>query len=138
MRLSLRRYTITLSLIAVVALPLSIRGEQKCDQPCRKHPRLAAPCFTARGRMNFANGAPSVRVWLVGTKRVVGVSEGKYHDPKYCNLPAEIVAKLSWDTDLFGDFVFCPFEHSQPGVMQLVCVDSGTNLVVRARSANAA
>jgi hypothetical protein len=79
--------------------------------------------------MSFANGAPSVRVWLVGTKHILGVSEGKYYDPRYCNLPAEILSKVSWNTHLFGDFVFCPFERSQPGVMQLVCVDSANELV---------
>jgi hypothetical protein len=82
--------------------------------------------------MSLVNGAPSVRIWLVGTKRTVGVSEGKYFDPRYCNLPPELQTKLSWDTDLFGDFVLCPFERSQPGVMRLVCVDGARHLVVRA------
>ena len=83
--------------------------------------------------MNFWNGAPSVRIWGVGTKRILGVSEGKYYNAEYCNLPEDILAKLSRDTDLFGDFVICPFEHSRLGVMQLVCVDGASNLVVRSR-----
>jgi len=125
---------VALSLTVAVAAGTSIaRAEQECSRPCREHPQLVAPCFTARGGMNFANGAPSVRIWLVGTMRILGVSEGKYYDPKYCNLPSDILAKLSWDTDLFGDFVLCPFERSQPGLMQLVCVDGGKNLVVRPR-----
>ncbi len=109
-----RYFQAAVMLILVSAAGTSIaRAEQECDRPCRNHPQLVAPCFTVRGRMNFANGAPSVRIWRVGTKRILGVSEAKYYDPKYCNLPAEILAKLSWKTDLFGDFTLCPFERSQ-------------------------
>jgi hypothetical protein len=87
--------------------------------------------------MSLVNGAPSVRIWRVGTNRILGVSQGQddeYFDPDYCDLPPDILAKLSWDTDLFGDFVLCPFERSQPEVMQRVCVDGGKNLLVRPRS----
>ena|SRR5205809_583752 len=131
----LRHIVASLLLVVAIAAGTSVgRAEQQCGRPCREHPQLVAACFTARGRMNFANGAPSVRIWRVGTKRILGVSEGKYYNPEYCNVPSEVLAKLSWDTDLFGNFVLCPFERSRPGVMQLVCVDGGKNLVVRPRN----
>ena len=103
---------------------------QGCGKPCRDHPKLSGPCFGVRGRMNFANGAPSVRIWRVGTNRILGVSEG-YAGAGYCNLPPDILGRLSWESDLFADFVVCPFEPSRPGVMQLVCVDSATAISVR-------
>ena len=104
------------------------------DRPCREHPRLVAPCFSIRGRMSYWNGAPTVRIWKVGTRRVLGVSEGRFKVEGYDNLPKEIAARLTWDSDLFGEFVVCPFTREQPGVMQLVCVDAATKLMTRPRS----
>jgi len=101
-------------------------------RPCREHPQLIGQCFTIRGRMNYWNGAPSVRIWQVGTKRILGVSEGRFKMDGYLNLPAAIEAKLSWESDLFGDFVVCPFTPDEPGVMRFVCVDSAKHLSVRA------
>jgi hypothetical protein len=40
---------------------------------------------------------------------------------------------LSFETDLFGDFTVCPFTAEKPGEMEMVCVESGTNLEVRKR-----
>ena len=81
--------------------------------------------------MNFSNGTPSVRIWVVGTHRILGVSESKFVDPSYCNLPDDILAKLSWNNDLFGDFMVCPFTKDEPGVMRLVCVQSVANASIR-------
>lgn len=83
--------------------------------------------------MNLYNGAPSVRIWRVGTKRILGVSEQRFAVEGYCNLPPAIANRLAWESDLFADFVVCPFTREQPGVMQLVCVDSATNILVRPR-----
>ncbi len=81
--------------------------------------------------MNYWNGTPSVRIWKVGTTRMLGVSEARFKIDGYENLPGDVRSRLSWDTDLFGDFVVCPFTPEKPGVMRLVCVDSATRLVVR-------
>ena len=101
--------------------------------PCREHPLRHAPCFTLRGRMGLYNGAPSVRIWRVGTKRMLGVSEQRFAVSGYCTLPALLRARISWDVNLFADFVVCPFTPEEPGAMQLVCVDSAANIVVRSR-----
>jgi hypothetical protein len=118
-------------LIAVPAATATTRVLD--DRPCREHPQLVAPCFSIRGRMNYWNGAPSVRIWKVGSRRMLGVSEGRFKVEGYSNLPREITARLTWDVDLFGDFVVCPFTREQPGVMQLMCVDAATNLEARPR-----
>ena len=102
-------------------------------RPCRLHPQVNGPCFTVHGRMTYWNGTPSVRIWPVGTTRLLGVSEGRFKIPGYTNLPPDVASRVAWETDLFGDFVVCPFQDDQPGVMRPVCVDSGTSLVVRPR-----
>jgi len=83
--------------------------------------------------MNYWNGNPSIRIWVVGTHRVLGVSEQRFADATIRNLPEDLEAKLSSDTDLFGDFTICPFTPDEPGVMRLVCVDSVTHVEVRAK-----
>ena len=90
--------------------------------------------MSVRGRMSLYNGAPSVRIWRVGTKRLLGVSEQRFAVAGFCNLPASIRERLSWDSDLFADFVVCPFTAEEPGVMQLVCVDGATHIVLRPRT----
>ena len=83
--------------------------------------------------MSFYNGNPSVRIWRVGTTRILGVSEQRFYAEGYCNLPASVRDRLSWDSDLFADFVVCPFTREEPGVMQLVCVESARHIIVRPR-----
>ena len=101
-------------------------------KPCRERQDLVGPCYSVRGRMNYSNGSPSVRIWVVGTKRMLGVTDSDC-EGEGCSLPDQIASKLSWDTDLFGEFVVCPFTSDQPGVMRFVCVDSGTRLEARPR-----
>jgi hypothetical protein len=83
--------------------------------------------------MNYSNGTPSVRIWRVGTKRILGVSEQRFRLDGFCNLPPDLAGKLSWETDLFGDFTVCPLTEEKPGRMQMVCVESGANLELRKR-----
>lgn len=90
----------------------------------------AEPCRTVRGRMELTNGTPSVRIWLVGTKRMLGVHQ---QDELFDQLPVNI--RRAWEGSdgvaghrLFGDFRVCPRTPSRPGWMQMVSVESGTNL----------
>src|SRR4051812_48518534 len=82
-------------------------------------------CRTIHGRMSVYNGAPSVRIWIIGTKRLVGV-----HDQNYANLdylPAK-VRKLwessgdVWSHSVYGDFRICAVTPEHPGWMQIVRV----------------
>ena len=79
------------------------------------------------------NGAPALRIWRVGTRRVLGVSEQKFSVAGYRNIPKEIEEQINQDVEIFGDFLVCPFTRSRPGEMQLVCIDEARNLVVRKR-----
>src|SRR5512139_1731028 len=74
------------------------------ERSCHSDPKLIGPCFTARGRMNYWNGAPSVRIWRVGTNRILGVT-GYRNTEGYSTIPGELLDKVSWDSDLFADFV---------------------------------
>lgn len=120
---------------APLVTPKPLVAPAPLERPCREHPDVIAKCFSIRGRMSYYNGAPSVRIWPVGTTRLLGVSEGRFFREGFTNLPKDLEDRLAIDTtDLLGDFVVCPFTKDEPGVMRLVCVESGTNLkVVRQR-----
>ena len=98
---------------------------------CAEQPGLVGPCFSVRGRASFANGNPSVRIWKIGTNRVLGVSESQCQEPECPQMPADLRGRLDWDHAIFADFVVCPFTKSAPGHMQLVCVESASRVEVR-------
>src|SRR5262245_58842934 len=101
------------------------------DKACREHPNLVADCFTVHARMRYYNGAPSVRLWPIGTDRLLGVSEGRFDLPGYQNLPTSLREALDHRREIYADFGVCPFTPSEPGVMRLVCVDSATKIVTK-------
>ena len=95
-------------------------------------------CRAIHGRMTLSNGTPSVRIWIIGTHRVLGVVQ---QDERFEDLPANIRRLWAahgddamWSSDLFGDFAVCPVTRSEPGRMQLVRVLGATRLHVRARA----
>lgn len=107
-------------------------GRKSGEMPCRAQPSLVGRCFRVRGRLSLYNGAPTVRLWRAGTRRVLGVS-GSYSRDGYSSLPAEIESRLGWENEVWGDFLVCPFTRRRPREMQMVCIEEGRNIVARAR-----
>ncbi len=101
------------------------------EKSCREHRQLTGNCFTVRGRLSIYNGTPAFRLWRVGTRRVLGISEQRFYVAGYRNVPEYIESQINQNVAIFGDFLVCPFTRSQPGEMQLVCIEAGKNLVVR-------
>lgn len=100
--------------------------------PCRAQPSLVGKCFMVRGRLSLYNGAPTVRLWRAGTKRVLGVS-ASYARDGYSSIPEELERRLDWETELWGDFLVCPFTRRRAKEMQMICVEEGKNVVARKR-----
>ena len=114
--------------LLIFLFPLALLAE---DKPCSSHPKIIGEPFIVHGRLSLYNGAPSVRLWKIGTNRILGVSEGRFYVEGIRNLPEAIEEKLTWDTELYGDFLVYPFTPSKPGVMQLMCIESVKNLVIK-------
>jgi hypothetical protein len=112
---------------------ISSSDEEPNKKSCKEHPLLSGPCFKVRGRMSFYNGNPTVRIWPLGTKRMLGVSQGRFYLQDYDNVPDELVRRLSWETAMFADFTVCPFTDNRPGEMRLICVESAENISIKAR-----
>lgn len=125
------RLITVLTIIATCFFNTAHSEEQAKKKTCKEHPMLSGQCYKVRGRMSFANGTPSVRIWPVGTKRILGISEGRFYLEEYANVPDELVRQLKWDSALFADFTVCPFTDERPGEMRLVCVESAGNVEVR-------
>ncbi len=102
-------------------------------KPCKDHPMLSGSCYAVRGRMTLANGTPSIRIWPVGTRRILGVSEGRFFLKDYRNIPDDLAGLLTWENAVFADFTVCPFTDDRPGVMRFVCVESAENVEVKSR-----
>lgn len=116
---------VLLVLGAILLVPLSF-AESK--GPCKGNPHQVAPCFTVRGRLTIYLGSPSARIWRIGTKRILGISE-RYAQVR--QMPESLEEKLKPGVAIYGDFEVCPFTKDRPGQMQLVCIESASNLVVK-------
>jgi hypothetical protein len=74
--------------------------------------------FTFRGRVSAWNGAPTFRIWRVGTNRIVGLR----------NICLKEMDLGAWNpymgTELWADFTVSAVTPQRPGVMQFVCLRS--------------
>jgi hypothetical protein len=109
-----------------------VAAESKTSKKsCKQNPNLSGPCFKVRGRMSLFNGNPSIRIWPIGTKRRLGISEGRFYLENYSYVPEDLERKLNWHNAIFADFTVCPFTDDKPGVMRLICVESAENISIR-------
>ena len=89
---------------------------------CEGNPRVVGKCSTVRGRMNYWNGTPSTRIWIIGTHRMLGLP------CEDAGLPENIRSHLSdFDDEVTGSFRVCPLQKYRKGEMQMVCVESVSN-----------
>ena len=133
-----RRCIPLVPLLLSFVLPAAFTGRAIADASanaysCASQPGLVAPCFEVRGRLSFWNGAPSARIWRVGTKRMLGVHLDR--------LPPALEVEMDrfdprqrFDTEAWANFTVCPFTPSVPGRMQFVCIESWRRLAMRHRT----
>jgi uncharacterized protein involved in response to NO len=119
------------ALIAILALT--------AFQPTTKaqmHPPKS--CQVVHGQMFLTNGTPSVRIAVIGTRRILGVTQ---QDQTIDQLPVPSTLlqrlmnpKVNEDLAIYGDFNVCAVTKSVPGVMQMVRVRSASGLVLKTRT----
>lgn len=126
-----------LALCAVATQALPQQSTLKRKIPC-KTPENAASCYWTHGRLNFYNGAPSYRIWKIGTKRILGVYGGALtylprtdKDSQLPEFPSEIDRVFRPpDNAVYADFQIRPLEPERKGEMQAVCIESASNIAV--------
>jgi hypothetical protein len=92
-------------------------------QTCKTDPDIVGACFTVHGRLAMSNGTPTYRLWRIGTDRMLGV-----HD---FIVPASIATNLTWENAAFGHFYVCPFTRQKSEEMQIVCVESASEVIYK-------
>jgi len=116
-----RMHTRLLAFLLLATLMFGISRTSGAEQT-NKTERL-----TVHGRLTYYNGSPSSRIWIVGTKRLLGVRES---DGEVANMPKALRELMSWDRKIFADFVVEPLTPYKQGVMQMVRVVSASKIVV--------
>ncbi len=90
--------------------------------PCKCHAKLVGQCFTVHGSMSVYRRAPTVRITVAGTKRVLALKDGV---PDWLEEDLEVPGNV-----VTGDFLVCPLTRRKAGAIQLVCVESASDMVV--------
>jgi len=138
----------------------STTREQSSKQSARKIPckteENAAMCYWTRGRLAFYNGNPSMRLWKIGTKRILGIYSGPNSErvnsldnenPEFpANLDHAYDENYKWQVKakargeipiagvpdpVFADFEVCALEPQHHGWMQSACIESAENIFVQ-------
>ena len=100
---------------------------------CVGSPKVQGACFAVRGRLTAHNGNPWLRIWPVGTHRLLGVYGADGNPESDALLPSAFSAPLDYDHAYFADFTVCPMSADRRGVMRAICVHSVRHLVSRKR-----
>jgi len=107
---------------------IAIAGSAVLSGGCNHNHSFAGSCFTVRGRIALYQGTPGMRVWPVGSKRLLGVLPSENED-----VPAPLLKlfeQQARDSYIFGTFDVCPLTAAHPGVMQYVCIRSAGSIRV--------
>ena len=124
------RYVAAVILVLVFFVSL---GRATAEQRMSKErARPIGEAFTVHGRLGVYNGTPSCRVWVVGTKRILGIRETETE----CPIPFELLQILKEDINdrwVYGDFTVVPLTKYREGTMQIVTLETAKKLVVTTR-----
>ena len=115
-----------------VVLAASLGGTCSLALPeppkCSGNPKLVGACFTVHGRMREGNGGPPIRIWPIGTDRMLGLWEPT-DDTSVAWLPESLYRKMDEDHQIFADFLVCPLTKQTEDKLQIVCVESAARIV---------
>lgn len=121
--------------------------------PC-KTPENASSCYWTRGRLSFYSNFPPLRIWKIGTDRILAVYSGpskfpvpNAHQLSLPDLPGNLAhiyevrgnweepeplldSSVYWSKSIFADFELCPLAPERKRKMQPVCVEQANNIFV--------
>ena len=99
-------------------------------KPASPPPARTGQCGWVHGRYAIYNGSGVRRIWVIGTRRIIGLRDDDERVP-----PAiEYYRAHAYDSKglrepLYGDFHVCALENSRPGHMQHVRLLRTRNLI---------
>ena len=120
------------SFAIAVAAPVDAGAQSAA---CAASKLLVGDCFAVHGRLTSCTSVPNVRIWIVGTKRVLGVADAKGdvagNEVLTGKLKREMFALPPCMKAAWGDYTVCPLTARRPGVMQKVCLAAAAKVVVK-------
>ena len=118
-------------LVASILVLQQPNGYSEGKAKCRGNPKVVGACYSIHGRLNPGADTIELRLWPVGTNRIMGVSDGPaINDAEYPIYPKNLVFPHG-DEIIYGDFEVCPFTSQRMGAMQFVCIESAAHVVVK-------
>jgi hypothetical protein len=142
-------------LIAVTLLLLCASAPAEQNSTKRKiacmTPRNASSCYWTHGRLTFCCGTPAVRLWKIGTHRVLGIYsgpeaydaargeiiEGDNENPGLPKALSHAVSRFRAKSQdhlppaVLGEFEVCPLEQERPHTMQAACIEAAKDFTLR-------
>jgi hypothetical protein len=93
----------------------------------------AGACFWVHGRLSVYDGTPSLRIWPIGSKRLLGLCDAECGDredgpPLPANVKEEMPSESSWS--MRGEFEVCPLTKDRVGHMRYVRLKNAKRLHV--------
>ena len=102
------------------------------SQPkCKANPKVIGACYVVHGRLSLGADTVTLRLWPVGTKRMLGITGGTVPDDAVAPIYPSDLKLLSETEEIYGDFEVCPFTPERKGAMQIVCIESASHIVVK-------
>jgi hypothetical protein len=95
---------------------------------CARSPKLVGACFIVRGSLTLADGTPGIRIWRIGTKRMLGVLDASRNPEGDSVTPSNVKELLTPFRAVIGNYDVCPLTRERQGWMQMVCIKGASNL----------
>jgi hypothetical protein len=120
------------ALILAMLLASAIQFASAQEVADGKSDGTAIKSFRVHERLSVSNGNPSCRIWIVGTKRILGIPEAEVECPIPARLSRALQENLN-DRAIYADFTVVAVTKQREGVMQIVRLKSAENVVVTTR-----
>ncbi|WP_446743846.1 hypothetical protein [Silvibacterium acidisoli] len=98
---------------------------------CKDNPKIVAACFMVHGRLSAGADTIQIRLWPIGTKRMLGVSDGPAINDAEHPIYPKALRFPDGNGAIYGDFEVCPFTPKRDGEMQFVCIESASHVIVK-------
>jgi hypothetical protein len=113
-------------------------SRQQPSAGCAAISDAKAPCFTVHGLLQGSNGVPGIRMWRIGTRRVLGIVGGDGSPAADDLVPRRLYAQMQtetpgWLRSVDAQFRVCPLATEKAGWMQPVCIVSASHVVFTRR-----
>jgi hypothetical protein len=59
--------------VIILSVLAAMRTRGPSGRMCKNNPELVGPCVKIHGRARIVNGGPQMRIWRIGTNRILGV-----------------------------------------------------------------